>query len=50
MLARVVDAAVPFRRVTGDEVEGQNPVLRGWLAERRLSYVPVSLFQPHVEA
>ncbi|MFC7638270.1 hypothetical protein ACFQWA_20380 [Streptomyces thermogriseus] len=26
--------------MTGDEVYGQGPVLRGWLAERQLSYVP----------
>nr|WP_149824763.1 IS701 family transposase [Streptomyces tailanensis] len=39
MLARAVDADVPFRWVTGDEVYGQDPVLRGWLAEMRLSYV-----------
>ncbi|MGW5974846.1 IS701 family transposase [Streptomyces sp. NPDC055186] len=39
MLARAVDADVPFRWVTGDEVYGQDPVLRHWLAEQRLSYV-----------
>ncbi|GAA0914064.1 hypothetical protein GCM10009549_28130 [Streptomyces thermoalcalitolerans] len=31
---------MPFRWVTGDEIYGQDPVLRGWLAERQLSYVP----------
>ncbi|UUU23781.1 IS701 family transposase [Streptomyces sp. DSM 40750] len=39
MLERAVAAKVPFRWVTGDEVYGQDPVLRGWLAEQRLSYV-----------
>ncbi|PWI05913.1 IS701 family transposase [Streptomyces sp. NWU339] len=39
MLARAVDVGVPFRWVTGDEVYGQDPVLRGWLAQRRLGYV-----------
>ncbi|MFJ2733394.1 transposase [Streptomyces sp. NPDC087317] len=39
MSARAVDAGVPFRWVTGDEVYGQDPVLRGWLARRRLGYV-----------
>ncbi|WP_437097218.1 IS701 family transposase [Streptomyces sp. enrichment culture] len=39
MLARAVDAGVPFRWVTGDEVYGQDPVLRSWLAQRRLGYV-----------
>ncbi|MEV7451783.1 IS701 family transposase [Streptomyces nigra] len=39
MLARAIDAGVPFRWVTGDEVYGQDPVLRGRRAERRLSYV-----------
>ncbi|WP_449657850.1 IS701 family transposase [Streptomyces lancefieldiae] len=39
MLERAVAAKVPFRWVTGDEVYGQDPLLRGWLAEQRLSYV-----------
>ncbi|WP_257033705.1 transposase [Streptomyces sp. Ag109_G2-15] len=40
MLERAVAAKVPFRWATGDEVYGQDPVLRDWLAEQRLSYVP----------
>lgn len=39
MLERALAAKVPFRWVTGDEVYGQDPVLRGWLAGQRLSYV-----------
>jgi SRSO17 transposase len=39
MLQRALAAKVPFRWVTGDEVYGQDPVLRGWLAGQRLSYV-----------
>lgn len=39
MLEPAVVAKVPFRWVTGDEVYGQDPVLRGWLAGQRLSYV-----------
>ncbi|MFE8926450.1 IS701 family transposase [Streptomyces rochei] len=39
MLERALAAKLPFRWVTGDEVYGQDPVLRGWLAEQRLSYV-----------
>jgi hypothetical protein len=39
MLERALAAKLPFRWVTGDEVYGQDPVLRGWLAEQRPSYV-----------
>lgn len=39
MLARAVDAGLPFRWVTGDEVYGQDAVLRGWLVDQGLSYV-----------
>ncbi|AYN40823.1 IS701 family transposase [Streptomyces dangxiongensis] len=39
MLERAVAARVPFRWVPGDEVYGQDPVLRRWLAGQRLSYV-----------
>ncbi|MEU6589653.1 IS701 family transposase [Streptomyces sp. NPDC046881] len=39
MLERALAAKLPFRWVTGDEVYGQDPVLRDWLAEQRLSYV-----------
>ncbi|MGW3424869.1 IS701 family transposase [Streptomyces phaeochromogenes] len=39
ILERALDAKLPFRWVTGDKVYGHDPVLRGWLAERRLSYV-----------
>lgn len=39
MLARAFDAGVPFSWVTGDEVYGQAPYLRGWLEERDASYV-----------
>ncbi|GAP48574.1 transposase [Streptomyces azureus] len=41
MPERAVAAKLPFRWVTGDEVYGQDRVLRGWLAEQRLSYVLV---------
>ncbi|WP_217211425.1 transposase [Streptomyces sp. AC550_RSS872] len=39
MLEQALAAKVPFRWVTGDEVYGRDPILRGWLAEQRLSYV-----------
>ncbi|MGC0319356.1 SRSO17 transposase [Kitasatospora acidiphila] len=39
MLERAVAAKVPFRWVTGDEVYGQDPVLRGWLVDNGLSFV-----------
>ncbi len=39
LLERVLAAKLPFRWVTGDEVYVQDPVLRGWLADQRLSYV-----------
>jgi hypothetical protein len=39
MQERAVAAKVPFRWVTGDEVYGQDPLLRRWLADQHLSYV-----------
>jgi SRSO17 transposase len=39
MIERAADAGVPFSWVTGDEVYGGNPKLRGRLEERRLPYV-----------
>ena len=39
MLQRAVDAGVPARWVTADEVYGGDARLRGWLEERDLSYV-----------
>ncbi|MFD8220862.1 transposase [Streptomyces sp. NPDC059697] len=45
MVARALAAKVPFRWVIGDEVYGQDPVLRGWPAEQRLSYVLAIAYQ-----
>jgi SRSO17 transposase len=45
MLERAVAAGVPFSWFTADEAYGQNPGLRDWLDEQRISYVmavPVS--------
>lgn len=39
MLQRALDAGVPFRWFTADEVYGQNPGLRDWLHERDVFYV-----------
>jgi SRSO17 transposase len=39
MLERALDAGVPAGWVTGDEVYGNSPALRGWLEDRRLPYV-----------
>ena len=39
MLARAFAAAVPIAWVTGDEVYGNNPKLRGWLEAGRHPYV-----------
>jgi SRSO17 transposase len=45
MIARAVDAGMPFSWVAADEVYGQNTPLRHWLEEHHVSYVlavPVS--------
>jgi SRSO17 transposase len=39
MLARALDAGVPFSWFTADEVYGQAKYLRAWLEERGVSYV-----------
>ena len=39
MLQRAIDAGVPFRWVTADEVYGQVPYLRLWLEQRQIPYV-----------
>jgi SRSO17 transposase len=39
MLERALDAGVPAGWVTGDEVYGNSPALRGWLEDRQLPYV-----------
>jgi hypothetical protein len=39
MLARALDAAVPFAWFTADEVYGQAKYLRAWLEEQGVSYV-----------
>jgi len=39
MIGRAVRAGVPFGWVTGDEVYGGNPGLRGWLEEQQVPYV-----------
>jgi SRSO17 transposase len=39
MLERAVAAGVPFRWFTADEAYGQNPGLRGWLADQDIWYV-----------
>src|SRR5258708_36515331 len=39
MLERAVAAGVPFAWFTADEAYGQNPGLRDWLEEQRISYV-----------
>jgi SRSO17 transposase len=39
MIARAVQAGVPFARVAGDEVYGGNPGLRSWLEEQGIGYV-----------
>ena len=41
MLARALEAGVPFAWVTADEVYGQAGYLRDWLEERDLAYVLV---------
>jgi SRSO17 transposase len=39
MLARVLEAGVPFEWFTADEAYGQNRDLRGWLEDRDVNYV-----------
>jgi SRSO17 transposase len=39
MIARAIDAGMPFGWVAADEVYGQNGPLRHWLEERGVSYV-----------
>jgi SRSO17 transposase len=39
MLARAVDAGVPFAWFTADEAYGQNPGLRGWCEHQDIAYV-----------
>lgn len=39
MLDRAVQAGLPFSWVTADEVYGQSPQLRQWLAEHERGYV-----------
>lgn len=39
MLARLIDAAVPFGWVTADEAYGQATYLRVWLEQHRIAYV-----------
>jgi len=39
MIGRAVEAGVPFSWVTGDEVYGGNPGLRGWLEGEGIAYV-----------
>jgi SRSO17 transposase len=39
MIERAVTAGVPFGWVTGDEVYGGNPKLRGWLEAGKIPYV-----------
>jgi SRSO17 transposase len=41
MLERALDAGVPAAWVTGDEVYGNDPALRGWLEQRGVSHVLV---------
>ncbi|MED7931958.1 transposase [Nonomuraea sp. LP-02] len=40
MVPAALEAGVPARWVTGDEVHGQDPRLRSTLEERRMGYVP----------
>ena len=58
MLARALDAGVPFSWFTADEVYGQAKYLRAWLEERGVSYVmairrtdtfPTTAGQQHAE-
>ena len=39
MVERAIAAGVPFGWLAADEVYGQNPGLRSWLEEQRISYV-----------
>lgn len=39
MIARAVDAGMPFSWVAADEVYGQNTPLRDWLEEHHVSYL-----------
>ncbi|WP_194921275.1 IS701 family transposase [Catenulispora rubra] len=39
ILARALDAGVPFAWVTADEAFGQNAELRGWMADRDVAFV-----------
>jgi SRSO17 transposase len=39
MIARAMEAGVPFSWVAGDEVYGGNPGLRSWLEEEGIAYV-----------
>jgi SRSO17 transposase len=39
MLERALAAGVPAGWVTGDEVYGGNPALRGWLERHQMPYV-----------
>jgi SRSO17 transposase len=47
MLARAIDARVPFAWFTADEVYGQAPCLREWLEDRDVFYVLAIKCQGH---
>ena len=48
MLARAIEAGVPFAWFTADEVYGQAKYLRRWLEERDVAYVMAIRLQRHL--
>lgn len=48
MVARALDAGIPARRVTGDEVYGGDPHLRAALERRQVGHVLAVLYHHRI--